>query len=121
MGCSGEAQKIKDKMMLMKLARMEIQMAKEKELKKLSEIEGHPVTRSNIPDYIDPDFARENNIATDYKLINNKDNIEKKIKDEKKTKKEKPKKEKKDKKENKGKKSKNKTLDKKNTKPKKKK
>ena len=68
MGCSGDIQAIKDKMMLIKLERMEIQMAKEKEIKKLSEIEGHPIERENIPDYIDPAFAREKNISTDYNL-----------------------------------------------------
>ena len=39
MGCSGEKEKLEDRMMLIKLARMEIQMEKEKELKKLSEME----------------------------------------------------------------------------------
>ena len=46
-------------MMLMKLARMEIQIEKEKELKKLSEMQGKPVQRGVIPDYIDPVFAKE--------------------------------------------------------------
>ena len=59
MGCSTTREKIEDKMMVYKLERMEIQMEKEKELKKLAEIEGHTVERHHIPDYIDPDFARE--------------------------------------------------------------
>jgi hypothetical protein len=59
MGCSTTREKIEDKMMVYKLERMEIQMEKEKELKKLAEIEGHTVERHQIPDYIDPDFARE--------------------------------------------------------------
>ena len=44
MGCSGAKEKLEDKMMLIKLKRMEIQMEKEKELKKLSEMEGRPIT-----------------------------------------------------------------------------
>ena len=70
MGCTGEVQAVKDQMMLLKLQRMEVQMAKEKEIKKLSDIEGRPIKRGNIPDYIDPEFAREKNIATDYVDIN---------------------------------------------------
>ena len=34
-------------------------MQKEKELKKLAEIEGHEIERHQIPDYIDPQFAKE--------------------------------------------------------------
>ena len=41
MGCAGAREKIEDRMMLVKLERMEVQMEKEKELKKLSELEGH--------------------------------------------------------------------------------
>ena len=62
MGCSGAKEKLEDKMMLVKLARMEIQMEKEKELKKLSEMEGKPVKRGIVPDYIDPVFAKEKNL-----------------------------------------------------------
>ena len=62
MGCTNTREKIEDKMMVYKLERMEIQMEKEKELKKLAEIEGHTVERHNVPDYIDPDFARERKI-----------------------------------------------------------
>ena len=65
MGCAGEREKIEDKMMLMKLERMEIQMEKEKELKKLSDMEGHEVQGGHIPDYIDPKFAKEKNIYDD--------------------------------------------------------
>ena len=65
MGCAGEREKIEDKMMLMKLERMEVQMEKEKELKKLSELEGHTIKRQHIPDYIDPAFAREKQIYDD--------------------------------------------------------
>ena len=55
---------------------MEIQMEKEKELKKLSEIEGKPVKRGIVPDYIDPVFARE-------KKILNKENEKKDLKNNK--------------------------------------
>ena len=62
MGCAGAKEKLEDQMMLVKLQRMEIQMEKEKELKKLSELEGKPVKRGIVPDYIDPVFAREKNL-----------------------------------------------------------
>ena len=62
MGCSGAREKIQDKIMFLKLERIEIRIEKEKELNKLSEIEGHKIKPSQIPDYIDPKFARENNI-----------------------------------------------------------
>ena len=89
MGCAGEREKIEDKMMLMKLERMEVQMEKEKELKKLSEIEGHKIKRKQIPDYIDPTFAREKQIYDDDdeiedKKTEDKKNIDKKNKKDKK-------------------------------------
>ena len=65
MGCAGAREKIEDKMMLMKLERMEIQMEKEKELKKLAELEGHTIKRCHVPDYIDPKFAKEKQIYDD--------------------------------------------------------
>ena len=78
MGCSTTREKIEDKMMVYKLERMEIQMEKEKELKKLAEIEGHTVERHHIPDYIDPDFARERKLYE-----KDKDDKKKKDKDSK--------------------------------------
>ena len=94
MGCAGEREKIEDKMMLMKLERMEVQMEKEKELKKLSELEGHKIKRKQIPDYIDPTFAREKQIYDDDdeiedKKTEDKKNIDKKNKKDKKGKKKK--------------------------------
>ena len=65
MGCAGAREKIEDKMMLMKLERMEVQMEKEKELKKLAELEGHTIKRGHVPDYIDPKFAKEKQIYDD--------------------------------------------------------
>ena len=102
MGCAGEREKIEDKMMLMKLERMEVQMEKEKELKKLSELEGHKIKRKQIPDYIDPTFAREKQIYDDDdeiedKKTEDKKNIDKKNKKDKKGNDKKDKKDKKDK------------------------
>ena len=78
MGCAGEREKIENKILLMKLEILEIQLQKEKELKKLSDIEGHEIKGSHIPDYIDPKFAREKQIYDDdddeeigYKKTNN--------------------------------------------------
>ena len=59
MGCGSPREKIEDEMMVYKLERMEVQMEKEKELKKLAEIEGHTIERHFVPDYIDPKFAKE--------------------------------------------------------------
>ena len=117
MGCAGDVQTVKDQMMILKLQRMEVQMAKEKEIKKLSEIDGRPIKSGNIPDYIDPEFAKEKNIVTDYVDIDNiyDDDVSEDNKKEKKAnkKKDKNKKEKNDKKKNeKSKKDKKKDKDK---------
>ena len=80
MGCGTAREKLEDEMMVYKLERMEIQMQKEKELKKLAEIEGHVIERHQIPDYIDPEFAKEKRLYADQ--INIKENIEKKEKKE---------------------------------------
>ena len=65
MGCAGAREKIEDQMMLMKLERMEVQMEKEKTLKKLSEMEGRQIPFGHVPDYIDPKFAKDRNIYDD--------------------------------------------------------
>ena len=65
MGASNSKKDIEDRMMLLKLKRMEIQVEKEKELKKLSELEGSPIKQTIIPDYIDHEFAKKNNIYID--------------------------------------------------------
>ena len=106
MGCSGPREKLEDKMMLMKLERMEIQMEKEKELNKLSQIEGHKIKPGYVPDYIDPKFAKEKNIYEDDELEDKKTNANDKNKNKKGKEKEKDKskskkKDKNDKKENK--------------------
>ena len=59
MGCGSPREKLEDLMMVYKLERMEVQMEKEKELRKLAEIEGHDIERCLVPDYIDPQFAKE--------------------------------------------------------------
>ena len=61
MGCSGEKEKLEDRILLMKLDRMEIQMQKEIALKKLAD-KGVAVKQGFIPDYIDPVEKRTNQI-----------------------------------------------------------
>ncbi len=78
MGCGSTREKIEDEMMVYKLERMEIQMEKEKELKKLAEIEGRTIERHKVPDYIDPEFAKEKKLYED-----NVDNKSKKRKSKK--------------------------------------
>ena len=116
MGCSGPREKLEDKMMLMKLERMEIQMEKEKELSKLSQIEGHKIKPCHVPDYIDPKFAKEKNIYDDDDLDENNDkktDINGKNKNKNKNKKGKEKSKKKDKNDKKGNKGKSKNKKKK--------
>ena len=130
MGCAGEREKIEDKMMLMKLERMEVQMEKEKTLKKLSEMEGRQIPFGHVPDYIDPKFAKDKNIyddEEDYKKGDN-DNLDTddvrkkdKKKDKKDKKKEKEKSKEKDKKKDKKNRKVTKEKDKKDKKEKKKK
>ena len=67
MGCGSVREKLEDQMMVYKLERMEIQMEKEKELKKLSDIEGHAIERYQVPDYIDPQFAKEKRLYIEQK------------------------------------------------------
>ena len=78
MGCGSTREKIEDEMMVYKLERMEVQMEKEKELKKLAEIEGRTIERHKVPDYIDPEFAKEKKLYED-----NVDNKSKKRKSKK--------------------------------------
>ena len=87
MGCSGPREKLEDQMMIMKLERMEVQMEREKQLKKLSEIDGRKIQKKNIPDYIDPAFAREKKIYEEdnnnAKVTGGKNNKNKKERDKK--------------------------------------
>ena len=65
MGCSNSREKIEDQMMQIKLKRMEIQMERQNRIKELSEMEGRKICYKDIPDYIDPRFAKEKNIIYD--------------------------------------------------------
>ena len=69
MGCAGAKETLEDKMLLMKLDRLEIQMRKEVELKKLNEKYGEPIRKSIVPDYIDPKFVKEYNLDENYEDI----------------------------------------------------
>ena len=69
MGCAGAKETLEDKMLLMKLDRLEIQMRKEVELKKLNEKYGEPIRKSIVPDYIDPEFAKEYNLDENHEDI----------------------------------------------------
>ena len=69
MGCAGAKETLEDKMLLMKLDRLEIQMRKEVELKKLNEKYGEPIRKSIVPDYIDPEFAKEYNLDENCEVI----------------------------------------------------
>ena len=82
MGGSSSRQDIENQMSLIKLQRMEIQVEKEKALKKLSEMEGGQIQRSEVPDYIDPAFAKQKNILNENQTMEeeNKDNKNPKVK-----------------------------------------
>ena len=62
MGSSSSREEIENKMILIKLKRMEIQFQKEEELKKLADIDGKAVKWTQVPDYIDPEFAKQKNL-----------------------------------------------------------
>ncbi len=68
MGCSTSRESIENQMMKLKLVRMEIQMERENNVNKLTEIDGHKVVYRPIPDYIDPQFAIENKIYYDTRI-----------------------------------------------------
>ena len=73
MGCGTPREKLEDEMMVYKLERLEVQMEKEKELKKLAEIEGHTIERNQIPDYIDPQFAKKKRMNYISNIVNKND------------------------------------------------
>ena len=52
MGCSNPKEKLEDQIMILKLKRVAIQMEREKNLKKLSEIEGRNIDEDNLPEYL---------------------------------------------------------------------
>ena len=53
MGCSNPREDLEDQIMLIRLKRMNIQMEKEKQCKKLSEIEGKNINLDNLSCYLD--------------------------------------------------------------------
>ena len=59
MGCSDPIEKLEDEMMKMKMARIELQMQRYNQLKLLKNIDGIDVTTPVIPDYIDPQFLKD--------------------------------------------------------------
>ena len=52
MGCIDAREKIQNKISLLKLARFQIEKERKENLKLLEKLEGHPITRTPIPDYI---------------------------------------------------------------------
>ena len=87
MGCTGDRQTIEDKMMVLKLERMEVQMAKDKEIQKLSIMDGKPIKTTNIPDYIAPELSDEKNSSEESESDENEseeDNKKKKKKEKRK-------------------------------------
>ena len=63
MGCTSVREKLENEMMNIQILRLEIQMERYNQLKKLSKLENHKINYVNvIPDYIDPNFAKEHNI-----------------------------------------------------------
>ena len=65
MGCSNTKEKLENRMMELKIKKLEIQKKKYDEIQKLSEIVGHKIKYNHIPDYIDPKFAKEHKIFFD--------------------------------------------------------
>ena len=52
MGCGNPREDIEDKIMLIRIKRMKIQMEREKNLKILSDLEGYTINIDNLPDYL---------------------------------------------------------------------
>ena len=69
MGCSSPQEKIQDQMMKIKLLRIEVQMERENKINQLSDMIGKKIKYKNIPDYIDPKFAKNNLIIYDAELF----------------------------------------------------
>ena len=59
MGCGNAKKNIENEMMIMQFERVNIQMERRKNLKLLEEMDGHKRKACVIPDYIDPQFAKE--------------------------------------------------------------
>ena len=59
MGCGNPKEKVEDEMMKMKMARIELQMERHKQLQLLKKIDGCDMKTPNIPDYIDQNFLND--------------------------------------------------------------
>ena len=59
MGCGNPKEKVEYEMMKMKMARIELQMERQKQLEKLKNIEGKEMKTPEIPDSIDQNFINE--------------------------------------------------------------
>ena len=68
MGCGNSKEDLEDKIMLIRLKRMNIQMEREKNLKLLSDLEGYTINMENLPDYLAAsDKAKLMNVNIDKK------------------------------------------------------
>ena len=60
MGCSNSKEQLENEMMELQIKRLEVQMDRYNQIRRLSQIENKKLSYTNIiPDYIDPKFARE--------------------------------------------------------------
>ena len=59
MGCGNPKEKVEDEMMKMKMARIELQMERHKQLQLLKKIDGCDMKTPSIPDYIDQNFLND--------------------------------------------------------------
>ncbi len=59
MGCTSSQKNIENEMMIMELERVKIQMERRNNLKMLEDIDGIKRKANVIPDYIDPQFAKD--------------------------------------------------------------
>ena len=58
MGCGSAQKNIENEMMIMELERVKLQMERRKNLKMLEDLDGIKRKANVIPDYIDPQFAK---------------------------------------------------------------
>jgi hypothetical protein len=58
MGCGSTQKNIENEMMIMELERVKLQMERRKNLKMLEDLDGIKRKANVIPDYIDPQFAK---------------------------------------------------------------
>ena len=78
MGCVDAKEKLQQKISLLKLAKFQIEKERQENLKNLEKIEGHPISRTPIPDYIIHDnnsIEDEDNIINEEKINDSNNNI----------------------------------------------